>query len=255
MILTLWKGGYVTLEPQPPQVEDVLQPDKPGTEPYQPVLATATDELPRLRLFRSINPIYGSFLVRQLGGADRRERLQAMESVMNLPRSVARLLPVPSQEILVPGRLANSYLDAKLIQHGLLPSQDLKYDEEGLTYEPPPFADKLRMLFELELPRVTQLWTEPIWAAGELFAFRGDFNEYVTQRNLVKEEGILFRHFLRLILLCGEFARLDPPQAPVDEWRQDLNDIADLLTQSCRRVDPASTDKVIEKLASNPATF
>ncbi len=249
MILTLWKGGYLNLEPQPPETEDALQPQKPGTEPYQPVLASPTDELPRLRLFRSINPLYGAFLVEQLGQADRRERLQAMESVLNLPWSVGRLLPVPSEELLVPGRLANSHLDDKLIQHGLLPPRDPKSDEEGPTFHPPPFADKLRMLFELELPRVTQLWTDPIWAAGELFAFRGDFNQYVTQRNLVKEEGILFRHFLRLILLCGEFARLDPPKASVDEWRQDLNDIADRLTQSCREVDPASTDRFIEKVA------
>ncbi len=254
MILTLWKGGYVTLEPQPPTSEDVLQPEKPGTEPYQPVLATPTKELPRLQLFRSINPLYGSFLVEQLGGADRSERLQAMESVLNLPWSVGRLLPVPSQELLAPGRLASNHLDAKLIRQGLLPDPESDKDEEGARYHPPPFADKLRMLFELELPGVTQLWTEPIWAAGELFAFQGDFNEYVTQRNLVKEEGILFRHFLRLILLCGEFARLEAPKASVDEWRQDLNDIADCLTQSCRQVDPASTDKFIEKIASESAT-
>ena len=254
MILTLWRGGYVALEPQPPETEEALQPEQPGSESYQPVLATPTDELPRLQLFRSINPLYGSFLVQQLGRADRRERLQAMESVLNLPRSVARLLPVPYEELLAPGRLATNRLDAELIQYGLLPPQDLESGEAGATYHPPPFADKLRMLFELELPQVTQLWTEPIWAAGELFAFRGEFNEYVTQRNLVKEEGILFRHFLRLILLCGEFARLDPPETPVDEWREDLSDIADRLTRSCRRVDPASTDKFIEKIAPDRAT-
>ena len=254
MILTLWKGGYVTLEPQPLEVQGALQSEEPASESYQPVLAIPTDELSRLRLFRSINPLYGSFLVQQLGHADRRERLQAMESVLNLPRSVARLLPVPSEELLAPGRLATTHLDAKLIQHGLLPPQEPESDEKGQRYDPPPFANKLRMLFELELPRVTQLWTEPIWATGELFAFRGNFNEYVTQRNLVKEEGILFRHFLRLILLCGEFSRLNPPKASVDEWRRDLNDIADRLTQSCRQVDPASTERFIEKAASDRAS-
>ncbi len=254
MILTLWKGGYVTLEPQPFEVQGVLQSEKPGVKSYQPVLATPTDELPKLRLFRSINPLYGGFLVEQLGNADRQERLQAMESVLNLTGSVARLLPVPSQELLAPGRLATSHLDGKLIQHGLLPRQEPDFDEDRTTYYPPPFADKLRMLFDLELPGVTQLWTEPIWAAGELFAFRGNFNQYVTRRNLVKEEGILFRHFLRLILLCGEFSKLDPPTASADEWSQDLNEIADNLTQSCRQVDPASTDRFIEKVVSDGAS-
>ena len=254
MVLTLWKGGYVNLEPQPFEVEVALQPETPGSDSYQPVLATPTDKLPRLQLFRSINPLYGSFLVEQLGRADRLERIQAMESVLNLPGSVARLLPVPSPESLEPGRLATTHLDAKLIQHGLLPPQEPESDKGWQTHAPPPFADKLRMLFELELPQVTQLWTEPIWAAGELFAFRGDFNQYVTRRNLVKEEGILFRHFLRLILLCGEFVKLDPPKTSVDKWRQDLNEIADSLTQTCRQVDPASTDRFIEKVASDRAS-
>lgn len=30
-------------------------------------------------------------------------------------------------------------------------------------------------------------------------------------RELTKQEGIMFRHCLRMILLCGEFSQLEPP--------------------------------------------
>ena len=50
--------------------------------------------------------------------------------------------------------------------------------------------------------------TQSVWAAGELLRFGGNFNLYVQTRDLVKQEGIIFRHLLRLILLCGEFAQV-----------------------------------------------
>ena len=88
--------------------------------------------------------------------------------------------------------------------------------------------------------------TQSVWAAGELLRFNGNFNLYVQTRDLVKQEGIIFRHLLRLILLCGEFAQVCPPETTPAEWQADLRDIADRLTASCRAVDPASTDEVIQ---------
>ena len=59
---------------------------------------------------------------------------------------------------------------------------------------------------------------------------------------------MLFRHLLRLILLVGEFVQLCPPDVTEEEWRSELGDIAARLTESCRRVDPTSTDKALEEV-------
>lgn len=71
----------------------------------------------------------------------------------------------------------------------------------------------------------------------------------MTSKGLQKQEGIVFRHCLRLILLCHEFTQLCPPDADPDEWRSDLRDIADQLADACRTVDPDSTGKVLEEAA------
>lgn len=63
----------------------------------------------------------------------------------------------------------------------------------------------------------------------------------------MKQEGIIFRHLLRLILLCGEFAQVCPAGTTPAEWQEFLRDLADKLTASCRAVDPTSTDMMIEQ--------
>ncbi len=65
-------------------------------------------------------------------------------------------------------------------------------------------------------------------------------------RDLVKQEGIVFRHLLRLILLLAELVQLTPPETTSEEWQGDLRDVSEKLTAACRAVDPASTDEVIE---------
>ena len=62
----------------------------------------------------------------------------------------------------------------------------------------------------------------------------------------MKQEGIVFRHLLRLILLCGELMLVNPPDVAPADWQAELRDLADQLTASCRAVDPTSTDEVIE---------
>ena len=57
----------------------------------------------------------------------------------------------------------------------------------------------------------------------------------------------VFRHFLRLILLCAELAAVTPPETTADAWQAELRDLAEQLTISCRAVDPASTDEIIEQ--------
>jgi hypothetical protein len=102
------------------------------------------------------------------------------------------------------------------------------------------------LLFDATHPDAGDVITQPVWAAGELLRHGGNFNLYVRARDLVKQEGIIFRHLLRLILLCGEFMQVTPPETTSADWQAELRDLADQLTASCRAVDPASTDEVIQ---------
>jgi superfamily II DNA/RNA helicase len=256
MLRTLAAAGFVTLEPSEP-------PSTPGTEasgngapgavPAPPiVLSTPTPELDKLLVFRSVHPLYGAFLINQLGIADWSERLQAMESVLEVPRPLLRYLRVPSPEELPSGPLATTRLDPDLIGRGLIaapvpPSEDEEDEDDEFVERPPTLADKLRLLFDALCPDVAEVRTQSVWCAGALLRDGGNFNKYVQTRDLVKQEGIVFRHLLRLILLCGEFAQVVPPDAAADAWQAELRDLAEQLTVSCRAVDPASTDEIIEQ--------
>src|SRR5262249_51281199 len=84
MLLTLAKGGYVTLDPPPPP-EDTRGEDA-SKEVYEVIRATPTPALDTLLVFRSIHPLYGAFLLEHLGIASPEERIQALESVLEIPR-------------------------------------------------------------------------------------------------------------------------------------------------------------------------
>jgi superfamily II DNA/RNA helicase len=305
MLLTLWKAGYISLEPDPPKEEEAeaeasplqmgeglgvraeltrprLQAslfskpvlskseeteivEKKNLPPlYTPQYARPTEEMQKLHLFRGIHPLYAVFLVNQLGIASRAERLQAMESVLELPRSIGPAVRVPSQKELPPGPLATMRVDPLLLQLGLATAEELTAPEEPEEYQPRrsyedaparvlTFADKLRRLFDYDFPNVRDLRIWPVWVAGELMEFGGDFNKYITSKNLHKQEGLIFRHLLRLILLVKEFVQLCPPDISMEEWRADLLDVAGRLTECCRQVDPASTDKALEEIEGENA--
>jgi hypothetical protein len=227
-------------------------------EPYKPMLARPTPELAKLLLFRGVNPLYGVFLVNQLGAANRQERIQAVESVLELPRSVGYHLRVPGHDELPPGPLATTRLDGQLLRLGLAAPDELtappepEDDRRRSSFdERPPrvltLAEKLRLLFDYDFPSVHDVRTHPVWAAGELLEFGGDFNKYVTSKSLQKQEGVVFRHVLRLILLVKEFTQFCPPDTTEEEWRGDLEDITNTLIECCRKVDPTSTDKALEQ--------
>ncbi len=280
MLLTLWSAGYVELEPEPPK-GDIAQtvlpaegsssitassdPSTPTAKPeanaadsYRPHFARATPEMSKLLLLRGVNPLYGVFLVNQLGIADRNERIQALESVLELPPSVAYHLHVPPPDELPPGPLATTRLDIHLFQLGLATAEQLGAAEPEEREGPRSFyeeekvyvltlADKLRLWFDYDFPGVHGLRTRGVWAAGELLAYGGDFNKFITSKGLQKQEGVIFRHLLRLILLIGELTQLAPPDFPPEQWREELDEIAERLAESCRHVDPTSTDKTLEQ--------
>jgi superfamily II DNA/RNA helicase len=265
-LLTLAAGGFVRLEPSPPSPPTPLpgggsaSPLSPpgrgvggegAAPPYSPVLAHATPELDKLLVFRSVHPLYGAFLVNQLGIADRNERLQTLESVLEMPRPILKFVRVPRPDDLPPGPLATTRLDDELVRRGLIlapvpKGEDDEEEEEEEQERPPTLAEKLRLYFDALYPEVTDVHTQSVWCAGELLRYAGNFNKYVQTRDLVKQEGLVFRHVLRLILLCGEFAQVAPPDANPAAWQAELRELAEQLTASCRAVDPASTDEVIE---------
>lgn len=277
MLMVLYKAGYVTLEPEPPKNEEPPPPPVvpkktllfPGEKPpepeppppYRPKLAHPTAEMAKLLLFRGVNPLYAVFLMNQLGLADRRERVQAMESVLELPRSIGRFVRVPDQSELPPGPLATERLDPLLLQLGLATQEELvpqPADDEGPrrrhSYEEEPvrvlaLADKLRRLFDHDFGHVHGLWTWPVWAAGEVLEFNHDFNKYVTSKGLQKQEGIIFRHLLRLILLLGEFKQLCPPDIDPIDWQAELDELSAYFVETCRRVDPSSTQKTLDEVS------
>jgi hypothetical protein len=176
---------------------------------------------------------------------------------------VGHFVRVPRQDEMPPGPLATLRLDAQLLQLGLATPEELspnarsdeqdpdrrRLDDDGERKWILTVAEKLRRLFDYDYAGVQDLRTSPVWAAGELMQFGGDFNKYVTSKSLQKQEGLVFRHALRLILLVNEFLQLCPPDTTEEEWRGDLGEIAARLTESCRSVDPTSTEKALEEVA------
>lgn len=247
MLRTLHDGEFVTLDP-PPNDE---QPS-----PY--VLATPTAKLDQLSVFRSIHPIYGAFLVAQLGRASHVERIQALESVLELPKPLLKFVRVPRPDQMPAGPLESEFLDTELVQRGLIAAPKSPAEEDEETDEPeerpPTFAEKMFLYFEALYPGAADLQVQSVWAANELLQnYAGNFNNFIKSRDLTKQEGLIFRHFLRLVLLCGEFRRLTPPDGDPDEWTSFLRDTSERLIESCRVIDPHSTDQTVELIEAGDA--
>ena len=229
---------------------------------YKPDTALPTERLQRLVHLKSINPLFGVYLADQLAIADPAERIAALESVLLVPGTVARFARMPSLDEMPPGTLATTRLDPMLLQLGLATAEELgaNDDEDDDSVEnrgfgrvmfdepkvwPLTIGEKVLRMFRHEFPRVHDVQVRPVWIVGELMEFGGDFNKYVTARKLQKEEGILFRHCLRMILLLDEMANIPPIESTVETWEDPLDELADKLTETCRKIDPQSTDEIL----------
>ncbi|HUQ71819.1 MAG TPA: DEAD/DEAH box helicase [Planctomycetaceae bacterium] len=286
MLLTLYAGDYVRLEPEPPpppmvtpetaaaaepaqaatswlsqQLQTAMnqqwkaqginvEDQKPESARYRPLFAYPTEKLAQLLIFRSVNPLYGLFLMEHLGVADRTERILLWESLLEFPMALIKHVRVPPPHKLPPGPLALTKVDPEIVSRGLIAAQDLypEFDPD-IPFEDrkyaPPLADKVKLWFDAVYPEVHELRTTPVWCAGELLEFGGNFYNYVSSRDLSKQEGLVFRHVLRLVLLLGEFAQLTPPDVDPQVWREELQDLAAQWTEACRGVDPTSTDHML----------
>ena len=225
---------------------------------YEPKTATPKPRLDELFNFRTIHPLFAVFLLKYLGQMDQAERIQALESVLELSPSLLPFVRTPKPDILPPGQFATTWLNIELLQRGLATQEQL-VQQEREDGPPKPweervwvlsFSDKLRLLFEAEFPSVREVRTLPVWVVGDLVQFGGDFAKYISGRDLSKQEGLIFRHCLRMVLLCGEFASVTPEGMDPALWRTEMRDLADMLTNSCRSVDPESTDQMLENVAA-----
>jgi superfamily II DNA/RNA helicase len=222
-----------------------------------PKSAYPTERTNELLIFRGCHPLYGAFLLDHLGLADRTERLQILESVLEIPGSLMRSVRVPPPDEIPPGPLARLRIDPELIARGLVTQGDLdpsSVEEETDNFGRPirrfhvPLGDKLRLLFDAEYPGVRDLRTRSVWIAADVILSGLDYQKFITSRDLTKQEGIVFRHFLRMILLCDEFAQVCPAGTTPEEWRAELDFIRHTLSRICHEVDPESTDKALESM-------
>lgn len=230
------------------------QPDLTDEKPqYKPDTATCTEAMDDLLLLRGVHPLYAVFLMKHLGIADRNERVMAFESILELSRSLGKAIRIPQPEYLPPGPLATTRLDSQLLKLGLATAEELYGKDEDEEEDRSYFDDdwipiltlpyKLQRLFQHDFPDVHDVRVTPVWVAGEALQYGTDFNKYITSNKLQKQEGIVFRHLLRLVLLLDEMAELCPPDVEHDVWRDDLADIANQLEDMCRSVDPQSTEQ------------
>ncbi len=231
-------------------------PGKAAEPPaYEPVIARATEKLRQLMVFRSVHPLYGAFLMDYIGRAEEPELIQILESLLAMPGTVARSVRVPWPDQMPPGKLAVDVVDPAILTGGMATQDDLypPADQSDLPPElrkyPIPLAQKMRMLFENKVDHAGGLAVTPVWAVGDLLSRGGDFDAFVRGRDLVKQEGILFKHLLRMILLCKEFAQLTPSGLTAEGWQATLAGISATLSAACRAVDPQCTDETLEEIA------
>ncbi len=233
---------------------------------YKPIRAKPTEELELLLRMRTINPLFGIYMADQLLHADKTERIMALESVLEIPANIANQVRVPKPDELPFGPLANNHLHPRLLELGLATVPEImgKWTEEEEEDDevkefgrriPPPrpltIGEKLQRLFQYDVPGVESFGVRGVWVVGELLEFGGDFFKYITARGLQKQEGILFRHVLRFMMLCDEFASIPPIGSEPEQWEYMFDDLIDQLTETCRNVDPESTNEVLAAKLSN----
>ncbi len=211
---------------------------------------TLNDSIHRLLVFRSVEPLFGAFLTEQLVRAGTEEKVMALESVLEIPPPIVRRVRLP--EDLPPGPLETQVLQPLLVQMGVVIAQpptaedeedDNGYDDFWAEEEerPPTFPEMLKIVFESRLASPDPVRVQPKWIAGGVAQHLGDFYKFVRSRDLIKQEGIILRHLLRLVILAGEFYTLteDP----------DYQAISDAATAACQRVDPRYTNRFLEQAA------
>lgn len=198
----------------------------------------------RLIAFRSVDPLFGDFLVQQLNFANFDEKILVLESALEVPPSIERHVRIP--DTLAIGPLQQEVLAPLLIQMGVTVAKvdsetdtedDWVDDDDSDAERPPTLPEMLKIVFESKLANPEPVTIQPKWLAGSAAAYDCEFYKLVRAHELVKQEGLVLRHLLRLVILAGEFSALseDP----------DYQRIADIAMRTCQRVDPEYTNRYL----------
>jgi hypothetical protein len=272
--LGLLEAAGIAVDAQPEEPSDDEPDDSDASrgfelKDYKPLTATPNERADRLIQLRSVNPLYGVYAAGHLAIADMTERIEAFESMLDMPGSVARYVHVPPLEEHPQGPLANGRLNGQLLDLGLASAEELTgpqeddEDKDGRNYrssfeDRPPrpltLGEKLKRLFDHDFPRVHDVSVRSVWVVGELVQFDCDFNKYIRAHGLQKHEGILFRHVLRFIMLLDEMASIPPAETTVETWEDPLDELADRLTKACQAVDPESAEELTQGSSTDDLT-
>ena len=114
-----------------------------------------------------------------------------------------------------------------------------EYWEEKETRRPLSLPEMLKTLFDAKLETPEDILIQPKWVAAGLFEMDCDFYKFIRARDMVKNEGLVLRHLLRLTILADEF-RTRSAGDP------DYERIGELATRICRKVDPRYTDRFLD---------
>jgi len=197
--------------------------------------------------FRSIEPLFGAWLRHTLVAASLDEKIIAIEAALGLPWRVVKKCDVPWD--MPKGPLQEQLIEPLMIQMGVTvahpePSPDDEDKGPRAFWEedddkPKTFAEMLAIAFDAELAMPEEPEMQTKWIAGGLHEGGGDFYRFIAARDLGKNEGIVLRHLLRVVLLAGEFyeATEDP----------DYEIIGHRVEASCRAVDAKATEQVLAR--------
>ncbi len=214
-------------------------------------LTDVNEEIEELLGFRSVHPLFGTFLKRMLVTSNLTEKLLALEGALFTPWVVAKAAFLPYE--LEKGPLQTELLEPMLIAMGVAvtPPEPPAEDEDRGRFDdaweddeeperPPTFPEMLEIAFEAGLVTPEQVGVQTKWVAGGILDSGGDFDRFVGARRLAKSEGLVLRHLLRLVILAGEFGALteDP----------DYQRIADQVTAICEGVDASYTERFLSSV-------
>lgn len=226
---------------------------------YEAERAEPTERLRDLLFLKGVHPLFAMFLMNHMAIADQNERLQAFEALLEISPSLGYEIAVPPRDLLPPGPLATERLEPQLLTLGLAtvdelngpgPEEDPREWRARFVDGPPrvlTLAHKLQRLFQYDFPGVDDLRIRPCWVAGELLALGGNFNLYITSHRLQKQEGVIFRHLLRLVLLIDELAMLCPAEMSPEDWKEEMGNLAHAIESSCREADPGSAEQWLDE--------
>jgi superfamily II DNA/RNA helicase len=217
---------------------------------------TLHESIYRLLNYRSVDPLFGDYLAEQLVQGDCDEKLLALEAVLEVPPVIVRHVRIPEDRS--KGPLQTQVLEPLLVSLGVTVARPEPPPEEALSRwtdpwdeeeeeHPPTFPEMLKLAFEARLAAPEPAFVQPKWIAGDAFARDCEFYKSVKALNLIKQEGLVLRHLLRLVILAGEFyLRTEDP---------DYQRIGELATRTCERVDLKYTNRFLAEARNMQAAL